>query len=62
MYNLPEEPILDCVMRTGYPPWSQPEPLRCECCDEIIPEDATAYHDSEYEYCCEKCLLRNHSY
>ncbi len=63
MYNIPEEPILDCVMRTGYPPWNQPEDVtRCERCDCIIPEDENIYYDCSYDTLCKECLLETHSY
>lgn len=26
MENIPDDPIISCMLRTGYPPWMQDEP------------------------------------
>lgn len=40
MENIPDDPIISCIERTGYPPWMQ--------ADEEIPDDPWGYANDEW--------------
>ena len=39
MENIPDDPIIACIMRTGYPPWIDPNYISEDENDEIDEED-----------------------
>lgn len=57
--NIPDHPDIVAILLTGYPMWSQPEPIYCCECGKDL-DDETVYEDRYHEYLCLDCLKRLH--
>lgn len=45
--NLPDDPIVACALRTGYPPWAQPRPEDDYDDEDDFEGDGDVYYGNE---------------
>lgn len=45
MELIPDDPIVSSIMRTGYPPWMQNQPIDCE--DDDWEDDVDVFYGNQ---------------
>lgn len=56
MTQIPDDPIIACIERTGFPPWEKQDTPICPVCGQ---ECETVYCDASGEIVgCDECLCR----
>mgnify|MGYP003290639702 CR=1 FL=1 len=57
MFDLPDHPDIDFIIKNGYPRGHEPKSYYCEECGEEL-EGEDIFEDDTHEYLCAKCLLK----